>query len=77
MGIMIEISYDASIHDNVIAEQRQRGGKPRTTDPVCSTGCGEPASPIAASGGVGGGLVEIFNNTITSGSPCGTVEQRS
>jgi Right handed beta helix region len=63
MGIHHEISYDASIHDNVITNN----GK---NIPACNwLWCA--GISIAASGGVNGGKIEIFNNTITPGSQWG------
>jgi len=57
-GIFHEISYNASIHDNVLV------GNARAA--YCSgwLWCGEIG--IAASGGVNGGTIEIYNNNITT-----------
>jgi len=69
MGIHHEIGYNASIHDNVILNNGA-GGKTKNMNPTCNwLWCA--AISIAASGGVGGGSVEIYNNTITTGSPYG------
>lgn len=65
-GIMIEISYDASIHDNVIANNGS-ASKPNNGW-VCSwLWCGQIL--IAASGGAGTGLIEIYNNQMTTTGP--------
>ena len=67
-GIMHEIGYSASIHDNVISGN---GAKPQANmNPPCTwLWCN--GILISASGGVGGGSIEIFNNTITTGSSYG------
>jgi hypothetical protein len=67
MGIHHEISYNASIHDNTFLNNGSNSAK---NDPKCNwLWCA--AISIAASGGVGGGSVEIYNNSITTGSPYG------
>jgi hypothetical protein len=64
MGIHHEIGYNASIHDNVITSNGKVGGS------TCNwLWCA--AISIAASGGVNGGTVEIYNNQITPGSSLG------
>jgi hypothetical protein len=67
-GIMHEIGYSASIHDNVISGN---GAKSRSNmNPPCTwLWCN--GILISASGGVGGGSIEIFSNTITTGSSYG------
>ena len=65
-GIFHEISYNASIHDNVILNN----GKQQGTNPPC-TWLWCAGVLIAESGGVAGGSVEIYNNTIAPGSQYG------
>ena len=65
IGIHHEIGYNASIHDNVILGNGKKS-KSSGCDWLWCSGIS-----IAASGGVGGGLVEIYNNTITTAGPDG------
>ena len=67
-GIHHEISYDASIHDNVFLNNGKK--QAHSNDPGC-TWLWCAAVSIAASGGVNGGYVEVYNNTITPGSKYG------
>ena len=69
MGIHHEIGYSASIHDNVFLNNGASGKPPNMNPPCGWLWCA--AISISASGGVGGGSIEIFNNTITTGSPSG------
>ena len=65
-GIMHEISYDASIHDNVVMNN---GSTLYCSNPHARPVCSDIA--ILNSGGVNGGLVEIYNNTVTSNGGIG------
>ena len=67
-GVMHEIGYNASIHDNVISgngAKQQMNMNPPCVWLWCN------GILISGSGGVGGGSIEIYNNTITTGSPYG------
>jgi len=71
-GIFHEISYNASIHDNVLRNDARLGTCPGWM--FCSE------IGIADSGGVNGGSVEVYNNSITvlssqAGNGIGLIQQ--
>ena len=75
-GIHHEIGYNASIHDNVLIGNGTGG--PSNKGQGCGSWLWCSAISIAASGGVGGGQVEIYNNTITAsakGNAIGLIQQ--